>query len=63
MTARLIDGKAIASELRGALRERIAAAPGGAPPPAWPLFLSGTTGLSIYVRSKRLPATRWASTA
>jgi methylenetetrahydrofolate dehydrogenase (NADP+)/methenyltetrahydrofolate cyclohydrolase len=55
MTARLIDGKAIASELRSALRQRIAdRARSGYRPPGLAVVLVGEDPASrIYVRNKR----------
>jgi methylenetetrahydrofolate dehydrogenase (NADP+)/methenyltetrahydrofolate cyclohydrolase len=56
MTARLIDGKAIASELRGALRQRIADRQrAGHRPPGLAVVLVGNDPASaIYVRNKRM---------
>ena len=55
MTARLIDGKAIASERRSALRERIATRlKAGLRPPGLAVILVGDDPASgIYVRNKR----------
>jgi methylenetetrahydrofolate dehydrogenase (NADP+)/methenyltetrahydrofolate cyclohydrolase len=55
MTARLIDGKAIARELRGALRQRIAdRLKAGHRPPGLAVVLVGDDPASrIYVRNKR----------
>jgi len=56
MTARLIDGKAIASELRGTLRQRIAERRrAGHRPPGLAVVLVGEDPASkIYVRNKRM---------
>ncbi|MEO7386113.1 MAG: bifunctional methylenetetrahydrofolate dehydrogenase/methenyltetrahydrofolate cyclohydrolase FolD [Gammaproteobacteria bacterium] len=56
MTARLIDGKSIASELRGALRQRIAdRVRAGHRPPGLAVVLVGDDPASrIYVRNKRM---------
>ena len=56
MSARLIDGKAIASELRGALRQRIADRQrAGHRPPGLAVVLVGNDPASaIYVRNKRM---------
>ena len=55
MTARLIDGKAIASERRGALRERISRRlqEGGRPPGLAVILVGDDPASSIYVRNKR----------
>ena len=55
MTARLIDGKAIAAELRQALRQRIASrSAAGHRPPGLAVILVGDDPASqIYVRNKR----------
>jgi methylenetetrahydrofolate dehydrogenase (NADP+)/methenyltetrahydrofolate cyclohydrolase len=56
MTARLIDGKAIASELRGTLRQRIGERQkAGHRPPGLAVVLVGDDPASrIYVRNKRM---------
>lgn len=55
MTARLIDGKAIASELRQSLRQRIAdrVAAGHRPPGLAVILVGNDPASGIYVRNKR----------